>query len=114
MSAVISEKMVAIAKTIGSSFTFKDQPIAAQEVFSSTGLLPGLAKRADDLCALCFGYNLGTIYEDDQDALLGSSVRFDEFTPDIMRLLCLTDSLYEIIRTAPSQDSISLDELMYD
>lgn len=110
----LSDKMVAIAKTLGVSFTFKDQPIAYEQVFADNGLLPGLAKRGDDLCSLCFGYNLGTSYEDDTDALLGSKVSFDEFTPDIMRLLCLTDSLQEIIRMAPSTDMVSLDELMYD
>jgi len=110
----ISEKMVAIGKTLGVSFSFKDQPIAYEQVFADTGLLPGLAKRGDDLCSLCFGYNLGTSYEDEQDALLGSKVTFDEFTPDIMRLLCLTDSLHEIIRMSPSSGMISLDELMYD
>jgi intracellular multiplication protein IcmS len=111
---ILSDKMVAIAKKLGVMFTFKDQPIALEQVFSDKGLLPGLAKRGDDLCSLCFGYNLGTTYEDEQDALLGSKVTFDEFTPDIMRLLCLTDSLYEIIRMSPSSDMISLDELMYD
>lgn len=110
----LTDKMVAIAKKMGVSFSFKDQPISYEQVFSETGLLPGLAKRGDDLCSLCFGYNLGTSYEDEPDALLGSKVVFDEFTPDIMRLLCLTDSLYEIVRTSPSSDMISLDELMYD
>jgi intracellular multiplication protein IcmS len=109
----ISEKMVMIAKKMGTTFTFKDQPISFEQVFADNGLLPGLAKRADDLCSLCFGYNLGTIYEDEQDAVLGSKVSFDEFTPDIMRLLCLTDSLYEIIRMSPSTNVVSLDELMY-
>ena len=110
----LSEKMAAIAETMGVSFSFKDAPIAYEQVFSDVGLLPGLAKRGDDLCSLCFGYNLGTTYEDDQDALLGNKVSFDEFTPDIMRLLCLTDSLQEIVRMSPSTDMISLDELMYD
>ena len=52
-------------------------------MFAENGLLPGL-QSGDDLCSLCFGYNLGTTYEDEQDALLGSKVTFDEFTPDIM------------------------------
>ena len=105
---------MAISKKMGVTFTFKDQTIAFEQIFADNGLLPGLAKRADDLCSLCFGYNLGTTYEDEQDALLGSKVSFDEFTPDIMRLLCLTDSLYEIIRMSPSTSVVSLDELMYN
>ena len=111
---MLPEKMVLIARQLGVMFTFKGQPIALEDVFAYDGLLPGLAKRGDDLCSLCFGYNLGTTYEDEPEALLGLRVSFDDFTPDIMRLLCLTDSLQEIMRMAPSGDMISLDELMYD
>ena len=112
--AELSKKMCSVAKLIGAHFTFKGRPITYAEVFADSGLLPGLTKRADQLASLCLGYGLGASYEDVEDSLLGNRVKFDEFTPDSLRLLCLTDVIYELIRTSPSKDEVSLDEIMYD
>ena len=103
-----------IAKHIGVTFTLKGSPITTNEMFSQTGLLPGLAKRADQLASLCFGYGLGSTYEDVEKSLLGNSVSFDTFTPDILRTFCIVDVLYEIVRNSPEKQVVSLDELMYD
>ncbi len=110
----ISSKLQLIVKQLGSSFTLKGRPITHSELFSDTGLLPGLTKRADQLSSLCFGYGLGASYEDVEESLLGVKVSFDEFTPDVLRLFCITDVLNEIIRSSPTPDDVSLDELMYD
>jgi intracellular multiplication protein IcmS len=110
----IAPKLCAIAKQIGAHYSLKGRPITFEEVFSDTGLLPGLARRADQLSSLCLGYGLGATFEDVEDSLLGLKVSFDEFTPDSLRLLCLMDVLYEIVRMSPSQDDVALDELMYD
>lgn len=107
-------KLCVIARQVGAHFTLKGRPITHEEAFSDTGLLPGLVKRADQLSSLCLGYGLGANFEDVDESLLGMKVSFDEFTPDTLRLLCLMDVLYEIVRMSPSKDEVALDELMYD
>lgn len=107
-------KMSAVAKQIGVTYTLKGRTVANAEVFGVAGLLPGLVKRADQLSSLCFGYGLGATYDDAEASLLGVKVTFDEFTPDTLRLLCVTDVLYEIVRASPSSTEVSLDELLYD
>jgi len=110
----LQNKLGVIANHMGVTFTLKGSPITTTELFSEAGLLPGLAKRADQLASLCFGYGLGASYEDLEKSLLGSSVKFDTFTPDILRLFCIVDVLYEIVRNSPEKKIVSLDELMYD
>jgi len=110
----ISKQMAAIATSLGVRFKFNEKFISYDEVFSSKGLLPGLARRADQLCSLCLGYGIGVGFEDVESAPLGIQVVFDEVTPQILRLLCITDVMMELIKLAPSKDAVSLDELMYD
>jgi len=110
----ISKKMAQIAKKMTLSFTFKGRPITSTEVFAASGLMPGLAKRADQLASLCLGYNLGASYQDDETALLGISVSFDHYTPDVLRLFCLLDVVNELARMSPDRGNVSMDELMYD
>lgn len=110
----LSHKLVNIAKKMGYHFTLKGRPVPYTEVFAAAGLLPGLTKRADQLASLCLGYGLGASYEEVEESLLGAKVTFDEFTPDVLRLFCITDVLYEIIKMAPDPDQIALDELIYD
>ena len=110
----ISKKLTAIARQMKVNFTFKEQPVSYQEIFSATGLLPGLTKRANQLSSLCLGYGLGASFEETEGALLGNKVSFDDFTPDVLRLLCITDVLYELVKTSSSRDTVALDELLYD
>ena len=110
----LASKLTNIAKKMGYHYTLKGRPLSYSEVFSDTGLLPGLAKRADQLASLCLGYGLGASYEDVEESLLGVKVTFDEFTPDVLRLFCITDVLYEMVKTSPDPSQIPLDELMYD
>jgi intracellular multiplication protein IcmS len=110
----LSKKLVTIAKSLRANFSFKERPIALEEVFSEMGLLPGLTKRANQLSSLCLGYGLGATFEESEGSLLGNKVIFDEFTPDVLRLLCITDVLNELIKNSPNRDLVSLDELMYD
>lgn len=114
MAIDISANMILIARKMGAKFYLNDRFISHEEVFSPTGLLPALARRADQLCALCLGYGLGVSFEDAEDALLGMRVIFDEVTPRSLRLLYLTDILQEIVRGGVSADYTALDELMYD
>lgn len=110
----LEKKLVTIAAQMRVNFTLKGSILAPKELFSAKGLLPGLAKRADQLAQLCLGYGLGVTYEDAEDALMGSKVNFDEFTPEALRLLCITDVLYELVKSSPTRDEVPLDELMYD
>ena len=102
------------AKKMPVSFTLKGSKITFREMFSETGLLPGLAKRADNLASLCLGYGLGIKVEDEEKSLLGVRVSFDEFTPDVIRIFCIIDVLLELVKSSPSEKEVSLDELMYD
>jgi intracellular multiplication protein IcmS len=110
----LDTKLIALTKKLGANFTLKGRPISYAEIFSDTGLLPGLTKRADQLSSLCLGYGLGATYQDVEKALLGVKVTFDDFTPDVLRLFCILDVLSELIKNSPSKDSVSMDELMYD
>jgi len=110
----LSKSLVKVAKKMGVKFTLNDNPISPEEVFAETGLLPALARRADQLCSLCLGYGIGVTFDEATNALLGVKIVFDDITPNILRLLCITDVLNEIIKMAPSKTTIALDELMYD
>lgn len=110
----LANKLIAMAKKIDANFTLKGRPISYGEIFADTGLLPGLAKRADQLASLCLGYGLGATFKDVERSLLGVKITFDEFTPDVLRLFCILDTLYELVKASPSKENVSLDELMYD
>ena len=110
----ISESMEIIAASMNAKFYLNDRFIGYNEIFLDTGLLPSIVKRADQLCSLCLGYGLGASFEEAEGALLGIRVVFDEVTPNVLRLLCMTDVVSELIQGGPSRDYTPLDELMYD
>lgn len=114
MDKTISKSMALIAAGMNAKFYLNDRFVSFEEVFSEIGLLPALARRADQLCSLCLGYGLGLSFDDAENALLGTRVIFDDVTPKVLRLLCLTDVLSELIQGGPSRDYTPLDELMYD
>lgn len=110
----ITKKLCAIAKTLNANFTLHSKPITHEEVFADTGLLPAISKRSDQLASLCLGYGIGVTFEDVEGSKLGIKAKFDEVTPNVLRYLCITDVICELMNASPSKDSISLDELMYD
>jgi intracellular multiplication protein IcmS len=110
----LTQALTVIAKKMDQKFTLKGSQISYEELFSPSGLLPGLAKRADQLSSLCLGYGIGMNIEDEDGALLGHKVSFDEFTPNTLRLLCIVDVLHEIVKMSPTKGEIALDELLYD
>ena len=114
MAEDINTAMGLVAKTLGCNFTLRDQPINYEQVFSETGLLPAIARRADQLSSFCLGYGIGVSFEETQGAMLGVRVKFDEATPKSLCLLCLTDVLIELIHAGPSRAETPLDDLMYD
>jgi intracellular multiplication protein IcmS len=110
----LTKKLCALAKAMKANFTLNSKPITYEEVFSVTGLLPAMARRADQLSSLCLGYGIGASFDEAEKATLGVKVKFDEVTPDVLRLLCICDVISELMNSAPSRDTTPLDELMYD
>lgn len=110
----IVEQIKAVARVLRCNFTLKDQPISIDRVFEETGLLPAIIRRADQLSSFCLGYGLGVSFEEAQGAMLGVKVKFDEATPNALRLLCAADVIIELMQNSPSQDMTPLDDLMYD
>lgn len=114
MDTDIRKSMALIAASMNAKFYLNDRFVSFEEVFADTGLLPAIARRADQLCSLCLGYGLGVSFDEAEGALLGTRVVFDEVTPNVLRLLCMTDVVNELIQGGPSRDYTPLDELMYD
>ena len=110
----LTPQIVSIAKVLKCNFTVRGQPIAYEQVFADKGLLPAFVRRADQLCSFCLGYGLGVSFEDQQGSMLGNRVKFDDVTPNALRLLCISDVLIEVIQQAPSREVTPLDDLMYD
>lgn len=114
MAVDISKVLAGVAKQMKANFTLSGGPIKYETVFSPTGLLPALARRADQLCSLCLGYGIGVTFDEVEGAKLGVRVEFDDVTPDLLRIFCFTDVIAELVYTAPSREQTPLDELMYD
>ncbi len=110
----LEEQLIAVAKSLKIQFTLDNKPISFKEAFADTGMLPALAKRADQLSSLCLGYGIGAAFDEDEKAKVGVRVKFDDVTPNALRLLCIVDVIEELRKCAPSRDKTPLDELMYD
>ncbi len=109
-----SAQLKAISQSIGCQYTLKGQTVTEDQVFSLTGLLPALLRRADQLSSFCLGYGLGLSFENTEGATLGIVARLDNNTPLVLRLLCVIDVLYEFINRASSIKEVPLDDLMSD
>jgi intracellular multiplication protein IcmS len=99
---------------MGAHFSLNSRPMTMEEVFAPAGLLPAIARRADQLSSLCLGYGIGATFEETEGATLGVKVIFDDMTPNILRMLCITDVLHELVQNTPRGEMTSLDQLMYD
>lgn len=110
----IEDQLITIAKSFKVSYTLNDRPISYEEIFKDTGLLPAIARRADQLCSLCLGYGIGISFDESEKSVLGVRVTFDDVTPNVLRFMCITDVLFELINSSPTRDRVPLDELMYD
>ncbi|OGT60082.1 MAG: type IV secretion protein IcmS [Gammaproteobacteria bacterium RIFCSPHIGHO2_12_FULL_43_28] len=110
----ISEQMCKAARLLGGNYTLNGRPMTMEEVFAPSGLLPGIARRADQLASLCLGYGIGVTFEETEGAVLGVKVVFDDMTPNVLRLLCMIDVLNELMRGVPRGGMAALDQLLYD
>lgn len=110
----ISQQMSKIARLMGGSYSLNGRPMTMDEVFALTGLLPGIARRADQLSSLCLGYGIGVTFEEAEGTVLGVKAVFDDITPNSLRLLCLIDVLNELMKGTPRGEVTALDQLLYD
>ena len=110
----LQKHLISLAKTMGNQYSLNDRLISYEEVFAETGLLPAIARRADQLCSLCLGYGIGISFDEAEGSILGVKVIFDDVTPTVLRLLCILDVLVELVQATPSSSLVPLDELMYD
>jgi intracellular multiplication protein IcmS len=110
----ITEQMIKAARLMQGNYTLNGRPMSMDEVFALNGLLPGIARRADQLSSLCLGYGIGVTFEEEEGSVLGIKAVFDEITPNALRLLCMIDVLSELMRGVGPGDMAALDQLMYD
>lgn len=110
----ISQQMIKAARLLQGNYTLNGRPMTMDEVFAPNGLLPGIARRADQLSSLCLGYGIGVTFEEEEGSVLGIKVVFDDITPNSLRLLCMLDVLNELMRGVSPGDMAALDQLMYD
>jgi intracellular multiplication protein IcmS len=110
----MTEHVAKIARAMNVRFSLNGRPMTVEEVFAPTGLMPAIARRADQLSSLCLGYGLGLSFEEAEGSVLGVKVIFDDITPNVLRMLCITDVLFELTQSTPRGDMSPLDQLMYD
>jgi intracellular multiplication protein IcmS len=110
----VTQQLVKVAKNMGVRFSLNSRPMTAEEVFAPTGLLPAIARRADQLSSLCLGYGIGATFEQVEGSVLGVKAIFDDITPNVLRMLCLVDVIFELTKTTAKGDVTPLDQLMYD
>ena len=110
----INKQLIAVAKALRCNFTLRDQPIAVEQVFSDIGLLPAIMRRADQLSSFCLGYGLGLSFEEASNTMQGTKVKFDDKTPNSLRVMCATDVIIEFMQNAPTRSLTPLDDLLYD
>ena len=99
---------------LGISFSLSGSTVPIDDVLAETGMMPAIAKRADQLSSLCLGYGIGVTFESVTESKLGKRVKFDEVTPAILRCLCILDVINELARAKDLKGVTPLDELMYD
>ncbi|MEY3183082.1 MAG: hypothetical protein RLZ35_1067 [Pseudomonadota bacterium] len=110
----LQDQLVIVANSMGCRFFLKGEPIETAKVFSPHGLLPSIIKRADQLCSFCLGFGLGVTFERAESAMLGVTLTLDNQVSTVLRLLCATDILAELVQSSPSIRAISVDNLAAD
>ncbi len=101
-----------LTKRLEVNYQLRSRKITAEEVFSESGLMPAIAKRADQLSMLCFGVGIGATFEDDASSMLGVKVKFED-EMELCAMLCIADTLVELTRGI-RQGIVVLDELLFD
>ena len=110
----IGQQLVLVVSEMNVSFTLNKEVVPHEELFIQTSLLPAIIRRADQLCSFCLGYGLGITFDEAPGSKLGVTVSFDDVVPSVLRLMCATEIVYELIEASPDRSLVSLDDLMYD
>jgi len=105
MALDIPQQMIKAARLMNGRFCLNGRPLTMEEVFSPMGMLPGIARRADQLSSLCLGYGIGATFEEAEGTPLSIKVIFDDITLNV---------LGELMKGSAGDDMTSLDQLMYD
>lgn len=95
-------------------YTLRGNPITPEEIFSSKGLLPAMAKRADQIATLCFGYGIGIDLPKQEKTTLGYTMTLRPNATPFILVLCIFDVLEEIAKNARKKHQIPMDELLYE
>ena len=97
------------------TFKMKGRDITAEDVFSSRGLMPAIAKRADKICRLIFGYGVGVSFKKYEASTLGEEVSFDSGLPNVLVLHLFYYVVSELLqKSQDSSGNIVVDELLYE
>lgn len=110
----ISEALTRVISKLDVSFTLRSEPISIKNVLAPSGLLPAIARRADQTANLCLNYGIGISFEEAEESELGVQVRFDNVTPQTLRLMCMYDVILDIIGYSDDENVVALDELLFD
>ncbi len=110
----VKDQCIALSRVMGIDYGMKGRDLTYEEVFMENGFLPAIAKRADQLSGLCFGYGIGANFIDDDKGTCGKRVEFDDVTPQAIRMICIADVLCELVSMSLSSGRTMLDELLYD
>lgn len=109
----ISEILIKVMEAEKAEFVLRDRNLSHQEVFSERGLLPVMARRADDLCNLALGYGIGAEFKKEKASTTGTAVSFDDTVPQALTVLMIYDVLKDLIASNTKNKKTILDELLY-
>ena len=101
-----------ITRRMKITYVLKSKEIDHEKVFSTTGLLPSIIKRADQISLLLFGCKTGCEFKDSEKSMLGVEVKLDQ-CKRLTSVLCVSDVLMELIKKAKN-NKVDVDELLYD
>lgn len=108
-----TEQLVAIANHMQWRFKLKGDNITPEEVFAHNGLLPGIAKKANQMALLCAGADIGAQISEDKNSTLGKTVTFEKEQLSLPAILFIFDQIMEMSKLGDGL-AISLDDLLYD
>jgi len=57
---------------------------------------------------------LGVSFDEADNSRLGVKVTFNDEIPNVLRVMCAVEIMFELAESAPSRERIALDDLMYD
>lgn len=107
------EQCITLSKAMNWHFWLKDKSLTLEEVFSPMGLLPGIARRADQMALLCIGSSIGAEITEHKESTLGKKVTFPDEEISPQGMLFILDQILELGKTSDGE-TISLDDLLYD